>query len=282
MCGSDRLTDQWKHVDWNTWYDTSQNRFNMRNWVYSCKSCLVVYSSCSSTNLLISSKITCSYLQLLLKHDLQIFTSNYYFPYDFTVKRSSLTWVLSLCDISIGENLRPLEGIRVLDLTRWALTEFSNLIHRCSRISDISKCFKCVQGSGWSLCHHDPGRSGSSSDQGGETRWLSVPVNLLLCFCPSVSVGSDTYYFLCVFCWTGAGDDTRAWGPPFVGTESAYFLSVNRNKKVRDALKYLWQSLFNTCRQTEDYLLYTILNTLLLSHNCIIHTAWKNARCGDR
>ncbi|XP_068012939.1 succinate--hydroxymethylglutarate CoA-transferase isoform X1 [Melanerpes formicivorus] len=29
----------------------------------------------------------------------------------------------------------------------------------------------------------------------------------------------------------GAGDDTRAWGPPFVGTESIYFLSVNRNKK---------------------------------------------------
>ncbi|XP_035174660.1 succinate--hydroxymethylglutarate CoA-transferase isoform X6 [Oxyura jamaicensis] len=29
----------------------------------------------------------------------------------------------------------------------------------------------------------------------------------------------------------GAGDDTRAWGPPFVGTESVYFLSVNRNKK---------------------------------------------------
>ncbi|XP_008589335.1 PREDICTED: succinate--hydroxymethylglutarate CoA-transferase-like, partial [Galeopterus variegatus] len=29
----------------------------------------------------------------------------------------------------------------------------------------------------------------------------------------------------------GAGDDTRTWGPPFVGTESSYFLSVNRNKK---------------------------------------------------
>src|ERR671914_363560 len=29
----------------------------------------------------------------------------------------------------------------------------------------------------------------------------------------------------------GAGDDTRGWGPPFVGGESAYFLSVNRNKK---------------------------------------------------
>ena len=27
------------------------------------------------------------------------------------------------------------------------------------------------------------------------------------------------------------GDDTRGWGPPFTGGESAYFLSVNRNKK---------------------------------------------------
>lgn len=31
---------------------------------------------------------------------------------------------------------------------------------------------------------------------------------------------------------SGVGDDTRAWGPPFAGTESVYFLSVNRNKKV--------------------------------------------------
>ncbi len=29
----------------------------------------------------------------------------------------------------------------------------------------------------------------------------------------------------------GAGDDTRSWGPPFLGGESAYFLSVNRNKR---------------------------------------------------
>jgi formyl-CoA transferase len=29
----------------------------------------------------------------------------------------------------------------------------------------------------------------------------------------------------------GSGDDTRAWGPPFAGTESAYFLGVNRNKR---------------------------------------------------
>lgn len=27
------------------------------------------------------------------------------------------------------------------------------------------------------------------------------------------------------------GDDTRQWGPPFIKNESAYFLSVNRNKK---------------------------------------------------
>jgi crotonobetainyl-CoA:carnitine CoA-transferase CaiB-like acyl-CoA transferase len=29
----------------------------------------------------------------------------------------------------------------------------------------------------------------------------------------------------------GKGDDTRAWGPPFLGGESAYFLSINRNKE---------------------------------------------------
>ena len=27
------------------------------------------------------------------------------------------------------------------------------------------------------------------------------------------------------------GDDTRAWGPPFVGDDAAYFLSLNRNKR---------------------------------------------------
>ncbi len=29
----------------------------------------------------------------------------------------------------------------------------------------------------------------------------------------------------------GAGDDTRAFGPPFVNGESAYFMSINRNKR---------------------------------------------------
>jgi formyl-CoA transferase/CoA:oxalate CoA-transferase len=29
----------------------------------------------------------------------------------------------------------------------------------------------------------------------------------------------------------GKGDDTRHWGPPFLGSEAAYFLSINRNKE---------------------------------------------------
>lgn len=29
----------------------------------------------------------------------------------------------------------------------------------------------------------------------------------------------------------GTGDDSRSWGPPFVEGESAYFMSINRNKK---------------------------------------------------
>jgi crotonobetainyl-CoA:carnitine CoA-transferase CaiB-like acyl-CoA transferase len=29
----------------------------------------------------------------------------------------------------------------------------------------------------------------------------------------------------------GQGDDTRTWGPPYVEDQSAYFLSINRNKQ---------------------------------------------------
>jgi crotonobetainyl-CoA:carnitine CoA-transferase CaiB-like acyl-CoA transferase len=29
----------------------------------------------------------------------------------------------------------------------------------------------------------------------------------------------------------GVGDQSRTWGPPFIGTESAYFLAANRNKR---------------------------------------------------
>src|SRR5581483_350067 len=30
----------------------------------------------------------------------------------------------------------------------------------------------------------------------------------------------------------GSGDETRAWGPPFLGPLSAYYLSCNRNKRA--------------------------------------------------
>src|SRR5947209_13561921 len=30
----------------------------------------------------------------------------------------------------------------------------------------------------------------------------------------------------------GAGDETRAWGPPFAGALSAYYLACNRNKRA--------------------------------------------------
>src|SRR5205807_6060216 len=30
----------------------------------------------------------------------------------------------------------------------------------------------------------------------------------------------------------GSGDDTRAWGPPFAGPLSAYYISCNRNKRA--------------------------------------------------
>ena len=51
----------------------------------------------------------------------------------------------------------------------------------------------------------------------------------------------------------GAGDDTRHWGPPFIGGESAYFLSVNRNKKsltlnlTSDAGKNIFYELAAKC-----------------------------------
>ncbi|XP_039983023.1 succinate--hydroxymethylglutarate CoA-transferase isoform X2 [Xiphias gladius] len=70
-----------------------------------------------------------------------------------------------------GGNLRPLEGVRVLDLSRVLAGPFATMI---------------------------------LGDLGAEVLKVERP---------------------------GAGDDTRAWGPPFVGSESAYFLSVNRNKK---------------------------------------------------
>uniref|UniRef100_A0A4W4EFJ7 Succinyl-CoA:glutarate-CoA transferase n=1 Tax=Electrophorus electricus TaxID=8005 RepID=A0A4W4EFJ7_ELEEL len=67
--------------------------------------------------------------------------------------------------------IRPLDGVRVLDLTRVLAGPFATMI---------------------------------LGDLGAEVTKVERP---------------------------GLGDDTRTWGPPFVGEESAYFLSVNRNKK---------------------------------------------------
>ncbi|XP_026148553.1 succinyl-CoA:glutarate CoA-transferase [Mastacembelus armatus] len=70
-----------------------------------------------------------------------------------------------------GGSVRPLDGVRVLDLTRVLAGPFATMI---------------------------------LGDLGAEVIKVERP---------------------------GAGDDTRTWGPPFVGSESVYFLSVNRNKK---------------------------------------------------
>src|SRR5205814_5093377 len=47
-----------------------------------------------------------------------------------------------------------------------------------------------------------------------------------------------------------AGDDSRQWGPPFLGGTSSYFLSINRNKKslglnlkTEEGRRILWKLL---------------------------------------
>jgi crotonobetainyl-CoA:carnitine CoA-transferase CaiB-like acyl-CoA transferase len=55
----------------------------------------------------------------------------------------------------------------------------------------------------------------------------------------------------------GAGDDTRAWGPPFAGTLSAYYLSCNRNKRglTLDLSRPEGLQLFHQLVQRSDILL---------------------------
>ncbi len=52
------------------------------------------------------------------------------------------------------------------------------------------------------------------------------------------------------------GDETRGWGPPFLGTESAYFLCVNRNKKsiTIDLSKEEGQKIIKDLARTSDVL----------------------------
>ena len=74
-------------------------------------------------------------------------------------------------DEVINAMVRPLEGIKVLDLSRALAGPYCSMM---------------------------------LADMGAEVIKLEMP---------------------------GRGDDSRAWGPPFKEGESAYFMSVNRNKK---------------------------------------------------
>jgi crotonobetainyl-CoA:carnitine CoA-transferase CaiB-like acyl-CoA transferase len=55
----------------------------------------------------------------------------------------------------------------------------------------------------------------------------------------------------------GSGDDTRAWGPPFLGELSAYFLSCNRNKRglTLDLSREEGRQLFHDLVRRSDVLL---------------------------
>src|SRR5437763_7394880 len=55
----------------------------------------------------------------------------------------------------------------------------------------------------------------------------------------------------------GSGDETRAWGPPFVGSLSAYYLSCNRNKRgvAIDLAKEQGLALFYDLVRRSDVLL---------------------------
>src|SRR5262249_27143956 len=55
----------------------------------------------------------------------------------------------------------------------------------------------------------------------------------------------------------GQGDETRAWGPPFVGAFSAYYLSCNRNKRglALDLSTESGREVFYALAQRSDVLL---------------------------
>lgn len=55
----------------------------------------------------------------------------------------------------------------------------------------------------------------------------------------------------------GSGDDTRGWGPPFLGPLSAYFLSCNRNKRslTLDIAKPEGNALFHELLDRSDVLI---------------------------
>lgn len=63
----------------------------------------------------------------------------------------------------------------------------------------------------------------------------------------------------------GVGDETRRWGPPFVGGESAYFLAVNRGKR----------GVALDLKSQRDVLIELIRRADVLVHNFLPRTAAK-------
>jgi formyl-CoA transferase len=59
----------------------------------------------------------------------------------------------------------------------------------------------------------------------------------------------------------GSGDETRHWGPPWAGEQSAYYLSINRNKKsiTVDLKKKEGQEIIRRLAQQSDILLENFL-----------------------
>src|SRR6266404_3716120 len=55
----------------------------------------------------------------------------------------------------------------------------------------------------------------------------------------------------------GTGDETRGWGPPFLGALSAYYLSCNRNKRAisLDLAKPAGMDIFHELLRRSDVLL---------------------------
>jgi len=67
----------------------------------------------------------------------------------------------------------------------------------------------------------------------------------------------------------GQGDDTRQWGPPWLGSESAYYLSANRNKRsvTVDIAKPSGQELIRDLAREADVLLENFKTGTLERYN---------------
>ena len=92
-----------------------------------------------------------------------------------------------------------------------------------------------IQGTCWTFLYYAARRFGSRGDQNRKTRSEDVvhPIFLSHSFASSYPLPpSPPPPPPPLPLPSGVGDDARKWGPPFMGDESVYFFSVNRNKKV--------------------------------------------------